>query len=40
MHNWTHSIDLDAMECNIRDVRSGVPQKACWDEFTIVIYGI
>ena len=38
-HIWTHSIDLDAMECNIRDVTSGVPQKACWDEFSIVIYG-
>ena len=27
------------MECNIRDVTSGVPQKACWGEFSIVIYG-
>ena len=26
------------MECNIRDVMSGVPQKACWGEFSIDIY--
>ena len=24
------------MECNIRDVTSGVPQMACWGEFYIV----
>ena len=28
------------MECNIRDVTSGVPQMACWGELSIVIYGI
>ena len=28
-HIWTHSIDLDAMECYIHDVTSWVPQKAC-----------
>ena len=25
--------------CGIHDVTSGVPQKACWGEFSIVIYG-
>ena len=27
------------MECNIRDVMSGVPQMACWGEVSIVVYG-
>ena len=26
------------MECNIRDVTSGVPKMACWGEFSIIIY--
>ena len=27
------------MECNIRDITSGVPQMASWGEFSIVIFG-